>query len=310
MSKASKKDTVTRTPLTETEKDFNQKVETEIVGPLRAVSMIIEKRLKPLTLDVPGNAKTIYGPNSANKTDVNKLVSLINSAISEFEKIRIAEESSKGDNGYAMMHYMAREIAPMIGLAEGTPLWPAGSYPVLSIGILTAWTSIYVYLNDLKIDSPGKRKTFRCDPYMRQFIEGPAANIIDAKGNKVAPPDLNEMNWYRLQMIYKVFIIRDKDGKIVPLDIPEGSPLKKACENLSKFYADLKAQKDELKKKKARIENAEVDLRKAQADFSAGAISQELVNKNVHLLESAKADYESAAHQFVETAASMGIVKH
>lgn len=311
MSKVGKKE-IQKIPLNEREEAFNAKVKEQIIDPLKAVQGTIEHSFKVHTLDdLVSNSKSVYGASAANKTDVNKLVSLIGAAIKELTKYCIEEEASKKDSGYAAMVYMNPEIAPMVGLREGTDLWPTGEYPLLSVGILTAWTAIYVFLNDLKNKDEGKKKLFRCDAHMRRFIgrfHG-ADSGKDAKGRQLAPFNLDEIDFPRLQKIFKQYIIRGKDGKAMHVNLPENSPRVRAYNELNRFYVELKAQKESLKKVEGKIVHAQKDLNKARSDANAGVVPPEFVQKSEALLQKAQQDYHQASTNFVQAAADMGIVK-
>lgn len=298
---------VEKLPLSEKEAEFNREVTENLLDPLNAIAATLKDSFKPRVFDGI-NHKTVYGPNAANKSQVGKLISLIEKFAESSKKYLIEQEVDKSDQGYAAIVYMSREIAPMVGIVEGTDLWPAGSNPILSPGLLSAWSSIYFFLNDLKHDEPGRRKLFRCDDYMRQYIGKFHGAVPGDDSKKNTPFNLDAIDFPRLQQIFKYFIIRGPDGKAAPLGLPADSPRLKAYDQMMQFYDQLKAQKEDIKKKrKTRVEKAQEDLVKAQQDVAEGAVPERFAVKAQEMLVQAQQEYAQAVQNFIDSAASMGI---
>ena len=146
---------------------------------------------------------------------------------------------------------------------------------------------------------------------MRQFIGRFHGADAGKKpdGTPYPPFNLDEIDFPRLQKIYKQFVLRNDKGEVLDINIVEGSDLDRACTDLKNFYADLKNKKDDLKKKNEQIDVAKKDLEKARTDFAQNLIPQTMIAKSEALVQKAEQDYQNAAQDFVQSAANMGIVK-
>lgn len=298
-------------PLTEKETAFNNKFNREIVDVLTAVSMTIKKSYKERLFEDVKDGKAVYGLQSANKTQVSFLATQIDAAAAEARSYLIPEASVKGKGGYAAYHYMDKSIAPMMGFREGTPLWPTGGYPLIAIGCLTSWTALYFFLNNRQNPEKGKEKLFSCDEYIRQYLgmyDGASAGTRE-NGTPYDPFNLNEIDFPRLQKIFKKFIIRDAEGNTPVVEIPKGSPLETAINELQDVYENLNKQKVALKAKKVTIKDTQKDFAKTEIDFKAGRIPESIYKKSAGLVAKAEQDYADAAKKFVEDCGNAGIPK-
>lgn len=298
-------------PLTEEEIAFNMEVET-LAERLRGLESLLEKSLKPRTFpDSMTNSKAVYGEHSANRSDVNKFIRQVGDLPDIVLKLKFENDNKeKKAGGYSLPVFINPVFAPMFGLQEGTSLWPQGQYPVISMGMMTAWTGHHHDLNNCNIN--GKGDQFRCSDYVKRFI-GQYHNADagkDTKGNQLPPFNLDCMNYPSLLKIYSDFILRANGKSVVPnLDenTLDGKNRLDAFKQLSTLYDQLKELKEARKKAHEGVEKCQKDLASAQLNVQNGIFDQSFYQTYQQRLMDAQRNYEMCSHNYRQFASQMGI---
>ena len=296
-------------PLTDAEIAHNQKVSDLQRDMLRDASDISQD-MKVRQLPTGLKGEKVYGPHSANRSQVNALSSLVKK-VAETIVCKLAKGGGKkskgGFVGFSVPSNIAPDMAIALGLREGNaPLWPQGGKPIFSAALITRFFSHYVMKNGL-IHSDNLSK-FSADELMTRLYS--PYTVSSVKPGK-EPIDLNNLTYPAIQQLNKNFVEkRNKAQGTGPNLNPEtedGAKLIAVFKQLEEQFKTLGKIKETVTKAMEAEAKAKADVVSAKACLDAGHISQSLFNSYAASYKQVSDEKNRLYADYKEKAKAMGI---
>lgn len=299
----------TKKTLTPAELEYNAKV-NDFQTQIMKLSSSVKNDMKVRQLPDKLQGDKVYGPDAANRTDINSFVSHLKKTADVVGKLAkgLPKKTKTGFIGFSVPGYISREMAMAIGLREGESgiLWPQGGQPIFSAGLITNYFMNHVMVHGLV--HKNDLSVFRSDEKMRSLY-GPYT-VSSRKKPEDPPINLDAITYTDIQQLNKNFVVqrsKTKPGPNLNEATPDGLALVNIFKGLGERFKELGKLKDEVKALIVSAANAEQQAVKAKKALDLGQItpahfqSYALANKE---LQERKEKHYAAYRQM---AASMGI---
>lgn len=295
--------------LTEAEIRYNGHV-GELQQTILKLSLSVKNDMKVRQLPEKLAGDKVYGPDAANRTDINSFVSHIKKTSDVVGKLAkgLPKKTKTGFIGFSVPGYITREMALAIGLREGESgvLWPQGGQPIFSAGLLTSYFMNHglvhglVHKDDISV--------FRADDKMRALW---APYTVSSRKKPEDPPiNLDAITHPDIQQLNKNFIVprnKTKPGPNLNEATPDGKVLVDIFKGLGLRFKELGKLKDEVKALIVAAANAEQQAVKAKACLDRGQITPLLFQSVAYANKEIQEKKERVYASYRAMAAGMGI---
>jgi hypothetical protein len=252
----------------------------------------------------------VYGPDAANRTDINSFVSHIKKTSDIVSKLAkgLPKKTKTGFIGFSVPGYISREMALAIGLREGESgiLWPQGGQPIFSAGLITSYFMNHVMVHGLvhKDDI----SVFHSDDKMRALW---APYTVSSRKKPEDPPiNLDAITYTDIQQLNKNFVVqrsKTKPGPNLNEATSDGKALVEIFKGLGLRFKELGKLKDDVKALIVAAANAEQQAVKAKACLDRGQITPLLFQSYAYANKELQERKEKIYASYRAMAASMGI---
>jgi hypothetical protein len=248
---------------------YNQKVD-DLVNDIKNTASSIGGDMKMRQLPDGLKGKKVYGARAGVRSNFNKMQSQYLELAKVTEKLKKGVVKTKKGQfvGFAAPSYIDPAMARLLGLKEGSILWPQGGKPIFSFANITKFMTNRVLANGLVHDAELSR--FSCDPQMAQLFQ-PYLLTSNKPGKE--PLDLNNLSYTGIQQLIKNFV--EKRSKEHPGPVMTDQ-LKAVFSKLDEQFATLKEIKEKVKDANKKLARTGQDLLKAKERLDKGEITQEL----------------------------------
>lgn len=261
--------------LTPAEVEYNKTVE-EFQNQILKLSSSVKNDMKVRQLPEKLQGDKVYGPDAANRTDINSFVSHIKKTADVVGKLAkgLPKKTKTGFIGFSVPGYISRDMALAIGLREGESgiLWPQGGQPIFSAGLITSYFMNHVMVHGLV--HKNDLSVFRSDDKMRGLY-GPYT-VSSRKKAEDLPINLDAITYTDIQQLNKNFVAprgKAKPGPNLNEATADGKALVDIFKGLGERFKELGKLKDEVKVLIVSAANAEQQAVKAKRALDAGQIT-------------------------------------
>lgn len=279
---------------------YNQKVDA-LTTDIRNIAASIGGDMKMRQLPDGLKGKKVYGARAGVRSNFNKMEGQYLELAKVTEKLKKGVVKTKKGQfvGFAAPSFIDPAMARLLGLKEGTVLWPKGGKPIFSFANITKFMVARVLANGLVHDAELSR--FSCDEQMKALFQ--PYLIVSQKPGK-EPLDLNNMSYTGIQQLIKNFV--EKRSKEIPGPVLTDE-LKAVFEKLDEQFSTLKDIKEKVKEASRKLARAGHDLLKAKESLDKNEITQELYNGYVISYKNTNEIRQQAFAIFQQHAKAMGI---
>lgn len=249
--------------------EYNQKVD-ELSNDVRNLASTVGGDMKMRQLPDGLKGKKVYGERAGVRSNFNKMENHLLELAKVVEKLKKGVVKTKKGQfvGFAAPSFIDPSMARLLGLREGTPLWPQGGKPIFSFANITKFMTNRVLAHGLVHDAELSR--FSCDDQMKALFQ-PYLAVSQKAGKE--PLDLNNLSYTGIQQLIKNFV--EKRSKDIPGPVMTDQ-LKAVFEKLTEQFDTLKDLKTKVKDASKKLAKTAQDLMKAKERLDKGEISMEL----------------------------------